>query len=230
MLKATLVIPALNEERSLGYVLERVDRSLISEIILVDGGSSDGTVALAKDNGAKVIEETRRGYGRACAVGAASAQGEVIVFMDADGADNPDQIPELITPIKQDQADMVLGSRLAGVISPGAMPWHQKFGNQLSAGMIRFLYGLPISDLSPFRAVLRSKLLELNMQEMTYGWPTEMITKAARQGWRILEVPVDYHPRIGGRSKISGTVKGTILATYHILWTILKYSKSKDLQ
>jgi glycosyltransferase involved in cell wall biosynthesis len=226
MLKATLVIPALNEEESLGHVLERVDRSLISEIILVDGGSGDGTVAIAKDNGAKVIEETRRGYGRACAVGVASAQGEVIVFMDADGADNPDQIPELITPIKQDQADMVLGSRLAGVISPGAMPWHQKFGNQLSAGMIRFLYGLPVSDLSPFRAVLRSKLLDLNMQEMTYGWPTEMITKAARQGWRILEVPVDYHPRIGGRSKISGTVKGTILATYHILWTILKYSRS----
>ena len=230
MLKATLVIPALNEEESLGHVLERVDRSLISEIILVDGGSSDGTVAIAKDNGAKVIEETRRGYGRACAVGVSSARGEVIVFMDADGADDPGQIPELITPIKQDQADMVLGSRLAGVISPGAMPWHQKFGNQLSAGMIRFLYGLPISDLSPFRAVLRSKLLDLNMQEMTYGWPTEMITKATRQRWRILEVPVDYHPRIGGRSKISGTVKGTVLATYYILWTILKYSKSKDLQ
>jgi glycosyltransferase involved in cell wall biosynthesis len=229
-LNATLVIPALNEEKSLGYVLERVDRSLLTEIILVDGGSSDGTVAIGKENGARVIQEARRGYGRACAAGVASARGKIIVFMDADGADDPDQIPKLVSPIMRGEADMVLGSRLAGVISPGAMPWHQKFGNRLSAGMIRFLYGLPISDLSPFRAVLRSKLLELNMKEMTYGWPTEMITKAARRGWRILEVPVDYHPRIGGQSKISGTVRGTILATYYILWTILKYSRSKDLQ
>ena len=121
---------------------------------------------------------------------------------------------------------MVLGSRLAGVISPGAMPWHQKFGNQLSARMIRLLYGLPITDLSPFRAVLRSKLLDLDLQEMTYGWPTEMITKAARQNWRILEVPVDYHPRIGGESKISGTVRGTVLATYYIMRTILQYSRT----
>lgn len=227
---ATLVIPALNEEESLGNVLERVDRSLLSEIILVDGGSSDDTVAIAEANGARVIREAQRGYGRACAAGVASALGEVIVFMDADGADDSGQITDLLTPILQDEADMVLGSRLAGVISPGAMPWHQKFGNQLSAGMIRQLYGLPISDLSPFRAVLRSKLMELDMREMTYGWPTEMITKAARQDWRILEVPVNYHPRIGGQSKISGTVRGTVLATYYIMRTILKYARSKDLQ
>jgi glycosyltransferase involved in cell wall biosynthesis len=230
MLNATLVIPALNEEDSLGYVLERVDRSLISELILVDGGSSDGTVAIAEANGARVIQEEQRGYGRACAAGVASAQGEVIIFMDADGADDPGQIPDLVTPIMQGEAEMVLGSRLVGVISPGAMPWHQKFGNRLSAEMISFLYELPITDLSPFRAVLRSKLLELKMQEMTYGWPTEMIAKAARQGWRILEVPVNYHPRIGGKSKISGTVRGTVLATYYIMRTILKYARLKDLQ
>jgi glycosyltransferase involved in cell wall biosynthesis len=227
---ATLVIPALNEEESLGTVLERVDRSLISEIILVDGGSSDDTVAIAGANGARVIREARRGYGRACAAGVASAQGRAIVFMDADGADDPAQIADIVGPIRRDEADMVLGSRLAGEISPGAMPWHQKFGNQLSAGMIRYLYNLPISDLSPFRAVLRSKLLELKMQEMTYGWPTEMITKAARQGWRTLEVPVNYHPRLGGQSKISGTVSGTVLATFYIMRTILKYSRTKDLQ
>jgi glycosyltransferase involved in cell wall biosynthesis len=226
-LDATLVIPALNEEESLGYVLEAVDMDLLSEIILVDGGSSDRTIDIARQYGARTIQETRRGYGRACATGVAHAQGEIIIFLDADGADDPSQIPDLITPIIKEGVDMVLGSRLAGNIYPGAMPWHQKFGNQLSAGLIRLIYGLPISDLSPFRSVLRSKLLELDMQEMTYGWPTEMITKSARKGWRIQEVPVDYHPRIGGRSKISGTVRGTILATYYILRTIIKYSGSK---
>jgi glycosyltransferase involved in cell wall biosynthesis len=226
ILNAALVIPALNEEQSIGSVLERVDRSLISEIILVDGGSSDDTIAIAEAKGARVIQEKQRGYGRACAAGSASAQSEVIVFMDADGADDPKQIPDLLTPLLKDKADMVLGSRLAGEISPGAMPWHQRFGNQLSAGMIRLLYGLPLTDLSPFRAVLRSKLLGLDMQEMTYGWPTEMITKAARKNWRILEVPVNYHPRLGGKSKISGTVRGTVLATYYIMRTILQYSRT----
>lgn len=226
-LDATLVIPALDEEESLGYVLEAVDMDLLSEIILVDGGSSDRTIDIAREHGARVVQEPRRGYGRACATGVAHAQGEIVIFLDADGADDPSQIPNLITPIIKEGVDMVLGSRLAGNIYPGAMPWHQKFGNQLSAGLIRLIYGLPISDLSPFRSVLRSKLLELDMQEMTYGWPTEMITKSARKGWRIQEVPVDYHPRIGGRSKISGTVRGTILATYYILRTIIKYSGSK---
>jgi glycosyltransferase involved in cell wall biosynthesis len=226
-LDATLVIPALDEEESLGYVLEAVDMDLLNEIILVDGGSSDRTIDIAREYGARVVQEPRRGYGRACATGVAHAQGEIVIFLDADGADDPSQIPNLITPIIKEGVDMVLGSRLAGNIYPGAMPWHQKFGNQLSAGLIRLIYGLPISDLSPFRSVLRSKLLELDMQEMTYGWPTEMITKSARKGWRIQEVPVDYHPRIGGRSKISGTVRGTILATYYILRTIIKYSGSK---
>jgi glycosyltransferase involved in cell wall biosynthesis len=223
---ATLVILALNEEESLRYVLEAVNTDLLREIILVDGGSFDRTVDIAEANGARVIQESRHGYGRACATGAANAQGDIIIFMDADGADDPSQIPNLLEPIIREGVDMVLGSRLAGNIFPGAMPWHQKFGNQLSAGMIRLLYDLPITDLSPFRAVRSSRLLELNMQEMTYGWPTEMITKAIRRGWQILEIPVDYHPRIGGRSKISGTVRGTFLATYYILWTILKYSMS----
>ena len=225
-LDATLVIPALNEEESIGSVLDSVDAHLLGEIILVDGGSIDQTIPIAEAHGARVIKETRRGYGRACATGVAHAKGEIIIFMDADGADDPGQIPHLIAPIIQEGVDMVLGSRLAGNIYPGAMPWHQKFGNRLSAGMIRFLYGLPITDLSPFRAVMRHRLLELNMQEMTYGWPTEMITKAARKGWRIIEIPVESRPRIGGRSKISGTVRGTFLATYHIIRTIIKYSKT----
>jgi len=222
---ASLVIPALNEEDSLPHVLSAIDKDRLLEVILVDGGSHDSTVGIAEAHGAQVIHEPQPGYGRACAAGVAHANGEIIIFMDADGADDPRQIPDLLAPITQAGADMVLGSRLAGDISPGAMPWHQKFGNWLSAGLIRILYGLPITDLSPFRAVLRSKLLELNMQEMTYGWPTEMITRSARQGWRIVEVPVDYNPRLGGKSKISGTLRGTILATYYILSTILKYSR-----
>ena len=223
-MNASLVIPALNEEDSLPHVLDAINKDLLLEVILVDGGSQDRTVAIAKDFGALVIKEPRPGYGRACAAGLATARGEIVIFMDADGADDPGQIPDLLAPITQGGADMVLGSRLAGSISPGAMPWHQKFGNWLSAGLIRLLYGLPITDLSPFRAVLRTKLLDLNMQEMTYGWPTEMITRAARQGWSIIEVPVNYHPRLGGKSKISGTLRGTILATYYILSTIIKYS------
>ena len=222
---ASLIIPALNEEDSLPHVLSAIDKDLLLEVILVDGGSHDRTAAIAAAQGARVIHEPHSGYGRACAAGVAHAQSEIIIFMDADGADDPRQIPTLLTPITQAGADMVLGSRLAGDISPGAMPWHQKFGNWLSAGLIRILYGLPITDLSPFRAVLRSKLLTLNMQEMTYGWPTEMITKAAKKGWRIVEVPVNYNPRMGGKSKISGTLRGTVLATYYILSTMLKYSR-----
>ena len=121
---------------------------------------------------------------------------------------------------------MALGSRLAGKIQAGAMPWHQRIGNFLSARLIQHYYSLPLTDLSPFRAVLRARLLELDLQEMTYGWPTEMITKAARSGWRIVEIPVGYRPRRGGKSKISGTPRGTFLATYHILHTIFRYSSN----
>ncbi len=229
-MNASLVIPALNEEDSLPHVLNAIDQDQLLEVILVDGGSHDRTIEIAEAHGVRVIHEPQPGYGRACAAGAAHAEGEIIIFMDADGADDPRQIPDLLTPITRNGADMVLGSRLAGSISPGAMPWHQKFGNWLSAGLIRILYGLPITDLSPFRAVLRSKLLTLNMQEMTYGWPTEMITKAAKQDWSIFEIPVSYNPRLGGKSKISGTLRGTFLATYYILYTIFKYSISKSEQ
>lgn len=229
-MNASLVIPALNEEDSLPHVLDAIDRDLLHEVILVDGGSLDRTVAIAEDHGARVIHEPRPGYGRACAAGVAQARGEIVVFMDADGADDPRQIPDLLEPLVRAGADMALGSRLAGKIAPGAMPWHQEFGNRLSAGLIRLLYGLSITDLSPFRAVIRSKLLVLDMQEMTYGWPTEMITKAARRGWSIVEVPVDYNPRLGGKSKISGTLRGTILATYYILSTILKYALGENVQ
>jgi len=215
-----VIIPALNEEESIGQVLAALPSGVTEEIIVVDGGSSDGTAAIGRAGGARIIHESRRGYGRACAAGVAAARGDVVLFLDADGADDPGQIPDLLAPILAGRADMVLGSRLAEEIAPGAMPWHQRFGNRLAAWLIRRLYGLPLTDLSPFRAVSRELLLGLGMEEMTYGWPTEMIVKAARQRWRIVETPVRYRPRLGGRSKISGTVRGTVLATYYILWTI----------
>jgi len=224
-LSVAVIIPALNEEESIGQVLTAIPVGVADEIIVVDGGSSDDTVAIARAGGARVVHESRRGYGRACAAGVAAARGEVVLFLDADGADDPVQIPNLLAPILDEQADMVLGSRLAGEVAAGAMPWHQRFGNWLAAGLIRILYGLPLTDLGPFRAVSRELLLGLEMEEMTYGWPTEMIVKAARRGWRVVETPVRYRPRLGGRSKISGTVRGTALATYYILWTIFRYAR-----
>lgn len=224
-MRTTVIIPTLNEAETLAGVLAAIPRSVAAEILVVDAASTDGTPAIAEAGGARLISEPRPGYGRACAAGVCAAQGEIVVFLDADGADDPRLLPELVAPLVSGQAEMVLGSRLAGQIEAGAMPWHQKAGNRLSAGLIHRLYGLPITDLSPFRAVLRSDLLKLELQEMTYGWPTEMIVKAARYGWRICELPVAYHPRQGGKSKISGTWRGSLLATYHILNTILRYAR-----
>jgi glycosyltransferase involved in cell wall biosynthesis len=228
-----VIIPTLNEAASIGQVLSEIQTaadagaSEVAETIVVDGGSTDGTREIAEAAGARVVLEPRRGYGRACATGVGAALGDVVLFCDGDGADDPRQIPELLAPLQAGETEMVLGSRLAGQVAAGSMPWHQHFGNWLSAALIRVLYGLRLTDLSPFRAVRREALLALDMQEMTYGWPTEMLVKAARRGWRIVELPVRYRPRIGGQSKISGTLKGTVLATYYILWTIARYAISR---
>jgi glycosyltransferase involved in cell wall biosynthesis len=226
-LSVAVVLPTLNEEASIGAVLAAIPAAAVDYVIIVDGESADATVPIAQAAGAQVVSEPRRGYGRACATGlatAAAAGADVVIFLDADGADDPAHIPDLLAPILSGQADMVLGSRLAGDLDPTAMPGHQHFGNCLSAWLIHRLYRLPLTDLGPFRAVDLHKLLQLSMVEMTYGWPTEMIVKAARAGWRVVEIPVRYRPRIGGRSKISGTFRGTVLATYHILVTIFRHA------
>jgi hypothetical protein len=223
----SIIIPTLNEAESIAAVVAAILGNVAAEILVVDGGSKDGTVETARSAGATVINEPRGGYGRACATGLATAQGEVIVFLDGDGADDPRHLMQLVLPILQNQADMVLGSRLLGQMDPGAMPWHQRFGNWLAALLIRALYGLSITDLSPYRAVRREALQKLGMTEMTYGWPTEMIVKAARQAWQIQEIPVTYHPRRGDKSKISGTLRGTVLATAFILGTILRYARGQ---
>ncbi len=223
-LSVTVVIPALNEAESIGRLLDEIPTDVVGEVVVVDGGSTDDTTAIAEAAGVRVLHEQRRGYGRACATGLAAALGDVVVFMDGDGADDPAQIPILLASISSGEADMVLGSRLAGKMEPGAMPWQQRFGNWLAVWLIRRLYGLRLTDLGTFRAVRRQALLELDMQEMTYGWPTEMIVKAARRGWRVMEVSVRYRARQGGRSKISGTVRGTVLAAYHILGTVVRFT------
>ena len=222
-MSVSVIIPALNEAQSICQVLQEIAAYAVDEVIVVDGGSTDGTAALARAMGARVFQELARGYGRACAAGADAARGEILLFLDGDGADDPRHIPDLLAPIQAGQADLVLGSRLTRVAMPVTMPWHQRFGNHLAARLIQWLYGVSLTDLGTFRAVRHTALLGLRMREMTYGWPTEMIVKAARRGLRITEIPVAHRPRLGGRSKISGTLPGTILAAYHILATILRY-------
>jgi glycosyltransferase involved in cell wall biosynthesis len=227
--QVSIIIPTFNEAENIAGVLSSIPGDYTTDILVVDGGSQDGTAEIAISAGARVIYEPRKGYGWACAAGLAAAQGEIVVFMDGDGEDDPRYLPELVSPILENQAEMVQGARQSRLSDPGAMPWHQRFGNELAASLIRLLYHLPLSDLSPFRAVRREALLGLAMVEMTYGWPTEMIVKAAKTGWRIREVPIAYHPRRAGKSKISGTFKGTVLAAYYIIGTILKFSLRRTL-
>jgi glycosyltransferase involved in cell wall biosynthesis len=225
--KTAVVIPARNEESPLPRVLADIPVESVDMIIVVDNGSTDRTAEVARQAGAIVVSEPRAGYGYACAAGIRVAQehsAEILVFLDADGSFDPGQIPKLTAPIKAKRAELVLGSRLAGGMEPGAMPPHAQFGNWLVARLMSLLYGLEVTDLGPYRAVRADLLTQLGMQEMTYGWPTEMMVKTARLGKSVIEVPVHYRVRRGGRSKVSGTVRGTILATYYILFVTLRYA------
>ncbi|HEX9839999.1 MAG TPA: glycosyltransferase family 2 protein [Anaerolineales bacterium] len=225
MLKTTVIIPALNEAGNIRRLVYEVRTAAQVDVIVVDNGSNDATAEEAKAAGAQVIGEPRRGYGYACAAGVSAVQNaDILVFMDGDYSFSPTDLPLLLAPIWQDWADMVLGSRERGQIAPGAMPSHQRFGNWLVSRLMNELYGLSITDLGPYRAVRRSLLVQLDMQEMTYGWPTEMIVKAARRGARIVEAPVSYRSRRFGQSKVSGTVRGTILAAWFILGVTFRYA------
>jgi glycosyltransferase involved in cell wall biosynthesis len=194
-------------------------------VIVVDNGSTDDTAQEAASAQAKVVSEPRRGYGYACAAGVAAAQdADVLVFLDGDYSFSPADLPSLLAPILEDQAELVLGSRELGQIAEGAMYPQQRFGNWLASRLMNILYGLSITDLGPYRAIRRELLRELNMQETTYGWPTEMIVKAARRKARIVEVPVSYRSRLSGRSKVSGTIRGTLLAGWYILGVTFRYA------
>jgi glycosyltransferase involved in cell wall biosynthesis len=225
-MNVSLIIPALNEAACIGPLLAEVPARLVHEVLVVDNGSTDDTAGAARRAGACVVSEPRRGYGYACAAGAAAAEGEVLAFMDGDGSFVPGEISRLITPIANGSADLTLGSRMRGGMVAGAMPPHQRFGNRLVAGLIYLLYGVRLTDLGPFRVVRRDLLVTLDMRERTYGWPVEMIVKAARRNARIVELPVSYRPRAAGYSKVGGTVRGTLLATYRILRTTLRYASS----
>lgn len=218
-----MIIPTHNEAQAIGRVLADVPSDLATEVIVVDSNSTDGTPEIAAAMGARVVKEPRRGYGRACLTGLANATSpDVIVFLDGDYSDRPSELPILLAPIIQGHADITLGSRLWPNRNPGVLPWHQSFGNRLAAGLIRLLYRLKISDLGPFRAGRADVLHALALEENTYGWAVEMIVKGSLAGFRIVEVPVSYHPRIG-KSKISGTLKGTVGAAWFILSRIVRY-------
>jgi glycosyltransferase involved in cell wall biosynthesis len=224
-MQVSLIIPALNEADCLAPLLAEVPSGVAQEVIVVDNGSTDDTAGVARRCGARVVLEPRRGYGHACAAGTAAASGEVLAFMDGDGSFVPTELAMLLAPLQSDEADLVVGSRMRGGMTAGAMPSHQVVGNQLVAWLMRQLYGLALTDLGPFRAIRRDLLLALNLQELTYGWPVEMLVKAARHHARIVEIPVSYRARFAGQSKVGGTVRGTVLAMYRILCTTFRYAR-----
>lgn len=222
-MRVSVIIPTHNEAQAIGRVLADLPADLVIEVIVVDSNSSDGTPEIARSMGARVVQEPRRGYGRACLTGLANTKNpDVVVFLDGDYSDRPSELPILVAPIMEGRADITLGSRLGTKSNRGALPWHQSFGNRFAAALIRLLYGVRISDLGPFRAGRAEVLRALALEEATYGWAVEMVLKGALAGFRIVEVPVSHYPRIG-TSKISGTVKGTMGAAWFILSRIVRY-------
>jgi len=218
----TVVIPALNEEDSLPLVLAAIPSEIVDEVIVVDNGSTDKTAEVARLGGARVVREDERGYGAACLAGlAAIERTDVVVFLDGDFADDPGELGRVVAPILDGEADMVIGSRVLGAREPGALLPHARFGNWLAVSLIRLFWGQRFTDLGPFRAVRSSSLEGLNMRDRSFGWTVEMQIEAARQGLRCREVPVSYRRRVGV-SKISGTVRGTVMAGSIILWTVFK--------
>jgi glycosyltransferase involved in cell wall biosynthesis len=213
-----VVIPALNEAASIGRVVGAVPRPPVRTVYVVDNGSRDATAAVARAAGARVIGEPRRGYGAACLAGvrALPADTEIVVFLDADGADDPTLLPELVRPIVAEMADLVVGARVGAGVERGALSVQQRIGNAIAAKWLRARFGLPATDLGPFRAVRRACLDALMMSDLDYGWTVEMQIKAARRGLRYAEVAVPYRVRMG-RSKISGTLRGVLGAAIKIL-------------
>lgn len=229
-----VVIPALNEEQSIALVLS--DLPPVRNVYVVDNGSVDATARLARELGAQVLKQPKRGYGAACLKGLEMIQSqidagetppEVVVFLDADYSDHPDRLPELVQPIVEDRADLVLGSRILGVREPGAMPPQSVYGNKLACFLMRWLFKTRYTDLGPFRAIDYHWLQRLQMCDDNFGWTIEMQIKAARAGLRTLEIPVPYRRRIG-ESKISGTLTGTFKAGTKILYTIARYGLRRN--
>lgn len=224
--RVAAVIPAWNEAGSIGLVVAALSRDLVDALFVVDGGSTDGTTDVAREAGATVVGQDRPGYGAACAAGVRAAMADgatILVFLDGDYADDPADLPSVLGPILADTADLVLGTRLARR-ERGALPPHQLVGNRVATTLIALLYRHRLRDIGSFRAIRAERLAALGMSHPTYGWPVEMVVKAARRGYRIKEVPIHYRRRIG-QAKVGGTLRGSLLAGYHMLRTILAYAR-----
>jgi glycosyltransferase involved in cell wall biosynthesis len=221
--KTAVIIPAFNEEQSVGCVIRDLPKDMVRWVIVADNGSTDKTAEVARASGAMVVSEPRRGYGNACLAGTANLpkEAEVVVFVDGDYSDYPGELRELLLVIQEQKVDMVIGSRVLGLCEKGSLKLQQRFGNWLSTRLIRWIYGFTYTDLGPFRAIRTDALKRLNMQDSNYGWTVEMQVKALQHGLRVVEVPVSYRRRIG-KSKVSGTISGSVKAGAKIMWTIAK--------
>jgi glycosyltransferase involved in cell wall biosynthesis len=222
-MKTTLIIPALDEAAVIADVVARVPRGLLTETIVVDNGSADGTGSVAARAGARVVLEPRRGYGAACAAGiqALTPETEAVAFLDGDGSQDPRELPRVLSPLERDIADLVLGARPVGAYHP----LHASVGTGLVARLVSLRYGVRLTDVGPFRAIRLDLLRRLGMRDLAFGWPVEMVVKAAALRARIVEVPVSQGPRRGGRSKVSGTLIGSVRAGYGFLAAVLRASR-----
>ena len=221
--RVAVVIPTLDEEEAIPRVLAAIPPGVADAVIVADSGSADRTVQRACAAGARIVSETRRGYGRACRAAAeAAADCDIIVFLDGDGSDCPELMPDLVAPIARGEYDFVIGSRVRGERESGSMGAHQLLAGHLFGAAMRLLYGVRYTDMGAFRAIRRDALCRLGMREMTYGWNLEMQMRAARAGLRILEVPVVHRRRAGGVSKVSGSLRGTIKASWRIAATFVR--------
>lgn len=221
-----VIIPAYNEEHSIGKVIKDIPKDRVRHIYVCNNNSTDGTARVAKAAGAIVLDAPKKGYGSAClkgmeAIAENPQKPDIVVFLDGDYSDYPEELIPLVAPIEQSEMDLVIGSRALGDLEAGSMTPQQVFGNWLATSLIKLFYGYSFTDLGPFRAVRYDRLLEINMEDPNFGWTVEMQVKAAKAGWKCIEIPVRYRKRIG-KSKVSGTIKGTILAGHKILWTIFK--------
>ena len=216
----SVIIPALNEAKAIAQVIDRIP-AFVHEVIVADNGSTDDTAEIARAQGARVVAAPERGYGNACLAGvaAASPQTEIYVFLDGDGSDTPEAMDELVAPIIQNEADLVIGSRALGTAQAGALTLPQRFGNWLACFLMTRIWNATYTDLGPFRAITKDAYDALNMEAPTYGWTVEMQVRAVKQGLKTKDVPMDYFRRVG-KSKISGTVRGVVLAGVYILGTI----------
>ena len=227
-MRVSVIIPVLNEERGLARVLDDLPREGIGEVLVVDNGSTDRTAEIARERGAIVVNEPRRGYGRACLAGIERARErppDIVVFLDGDYSDHPEELPALVEPIARAEADLVIGSRVRGERAAGALLPQALVGNWIATRLIRLLYGFRFTDLGPFRAISWRALEALGMKDEDFGWTAEMQVKALRRGFRVVEVPVRYRPRVG-TSKITGTIAGSVRAGWKILWTIARYARA----